>query len=65
MAKREFKACKNCKALTTPDIAKCPVCDGQYFTDEWEGMVIIIDLESDIAKLMGVQKPWKYAISLK
>ncbi|WP_256202483.1 transcription elongation factor subunit Spt4 [Sulfuracidifex tepidarius] len=42
-----------------------PVCGGQSFSDDWEGMIIIVDEESEIAKLMGVQKPWKYAINLK
>ncbi len=65
MAKKVFKACKNCKALVNQDDAKCPVCGGTSFSEEWEGMVLILDMDSDIAKLMGVQKPWKYAINLK
>ncbi|BBG24203.1 transcription elongation factor subunit Spt4 [Sulfuracidifex tepidarius] len=65
MGQKVFKACKNCRALTNSDDAKCPVCGGQSFSDDWEGMIIIVDEESEIAKLMGVQKPWKYAINLK
>nr|MCL7343462.1 DNA-directed RNA polymerase, subunit E'' [Candidatus Aramenus sulfurataquae] len=60
-----FKACKNCKALVPEDQAVCPVCGGSSFTDEWEGMVIVIDKNSEVAQLMGVEKPWRYAINLK
>ncbi|MBW9141832.1 MAG: DNA-directed RNA polymerase, subunit E'' [Candidatus Aramenus sp.] len=60
-----FKACKNCKALVPEDQAVCPVCGGSSFTDEWEGMVIVIDENSEVAQLMGVEKPWRYAINLK
>ncbi len=60
-----FKACKNCKALVPTEQEVCPVCGGSSFVDEWEGMVIIIDENSEIAQLMGVRKPWRYAINLK
>ncbi|MCI2415266.1 MAG: DNA-directed RNA polymerase, subunit E'' [Candidatus Aramenus sp.] len=60
-----FKACKNCKALVPEDQEVCPVCGGSSFADEWEGMVIVIDENSEVAHLMGVKKPWRYTINLK
>ncbi|MEM0016369.1 MAG: transcription elongation factor subunit Spt4 [Saccharolobus sp.] len=66
MAKKSiFKACKNCKALVQPDQSTCPVCGNSSFTDDWEGIIVIIDMESEIAKIIEAQKPWKYAIIIK
>ncbi|WP_246253055.1 transcription elongation factor subunit Spt4 [Acidianus brierleyi] len=60
-----LKACKNCKALVPEDQDVCPICGGSSFTNDWEGMVIIIDNNSEISDLIGAKKPWKYAINLK
>ncbi|WP_338600941.1 transcription elongation factor subunit Spt4 [Sulfolobus tengchongensis] len=66
MAKKSiFKACKNCKALVQPDQDVCPVCGGTSFTDDWDGIIIIIDSESEIAKITEASKPWRYAIIVK
>ncbi len=60
-----FIACKKCKALSEPGTQVCPICGGTEFTEEWSGMVIIIDPEnSQIAKILGVSKPGRYAIKL-
>ncbi len=60
-----FKACRNCKALVLPDQDVCPVCGGNSFTDEWEGMVIILNEKSELMELTGAKKPWRYAINIK
>lgn len=60
-----FKACKSCKALALPEDSVCPVCGSSNFTDEWEGMIIILNEKSEIAELIGAKKPWKYAINIK
>lgn len=62
---KEFKACKNCRALVTEDTPKCPVCGSTSFSNEWEGMIIILDAESETARLFGAQVPWRYAIVVK
>jgi len=66
MAKKSvFKACKNCKALVETDKETCPVCGSSSFTEELDGMIIIIDSESEVAKITEAPKPWKYAIIIK
>ncbi|ARM75806.1 DNA-binding protein [Acidianus manzaensis] len=65
MAKSVFKACKNCKALTLQEDAVCPVCGSSSFTDDWEGMIIILNDQSEIMQLIGAKKPWRYAINIK
>ncbi len=62
---KPFKACRKCKALVNKEANVCPICGSSDFTDEWEGMVIIIDPEnSEIAKMLGITKPGRYAIKV-
>ncbi len=59
----QFKACKNCGALVPRDTKICPVCRSTQFTDNWDGMIIIIDPKESIASSMaGRDKPGMYAI---
>ncbi|BDB97596.1 MAG: transcription elongation factor subunit Spt4 [Saccharolobus sp.] len=60
-----FKACKNCKALVSPEQEVCPICGSSSFSDDWEGVIIIINTDSEVAKIAEVQKPWRYAIIVK
>ncbi|OYT37938.1 MAG: DNA-binding protein [Desulfurococcales archaeon ex4484_58] len=60
-----FKACRRCRALVSRDAIECPICGSRDFSDEWEGVVIIIDPErSEIAKMLGIEKPGRYAIKV-
>ncbi len=63
--RKPFKACRKCKALVDKDVEICPVCGSNDFTDEWEGVVIIIDpKKSLVAKMLGIEKPGRYAIKV-
>ncbi|MCD6340451.1 MAG: DNA-directed RNA polymerase, subunit E'' [Desulfurococcales archaeon] len=60
-----FKACIKCKYLVPLDTPKCPVCGSENFTENWSGMVVIVDIEkSDIAKMLNIKVPGRYAIRL-
>lgn len=61
-----YKACRKCKALVPHDVQKCPVCSSTSFTDDWEGIVIILKVEeSKSARIMEIKKPGKYAIKVR
>jgi len=62
-----FKACRKCKALVEHDVQKCPVCSSTSFSDDWEGMVIILkDVDdSKSAVIMDIKKPGRYAIKVR
>lgn len=58
---KPFKACRSCKALVDRDNEICPVCGSKDFTDEWEGIVIIIDPEnSEIAKTLEIKNKGRF-----
>ncbi len=63
--KKPFKACIKCKFLVPPDTEKCPNCGSESFSFDWSGMVIIVDAEkSEIAKMLGIKQPGRYAIKI-
>ena len=62
--KPKLKACRNCGALVPKDANVCPICGSTSFTEAWEGMVIIIDPESLLAKELKIEKPGMYAIKV-
>ncbi|MCD6367727.1 MAG: hypothetical protein J7L45_01435 [Candidatus Aenigmarchaeota archaeon] len=56
------KVCVHCKRFVEGDV--CPACKTSEFTRRWEGMVIVIDPDSEIAKTLEINAPGKYAISI-
>ncbi|MEM5811581.1 MAG: transcription elongation factor subunit Spt4 [Candidatus Aenigmatarchaeota archaeon] len=57
---KSLKACRNCKFLT--DEKKCPNCGSLSLSSMWKGVAIIINIESELAKKLNIQKPGKYAV---
>jgi DNA-directed RNA polymerase subunit E" len=44
----------------------CPNCKSTDLSDDWTGLVIVIDSEnSEIAKKMGIKIPGRYAIRVR
>lgn len=63
---KPFKACRKCKALVDHDTSTCPHCGSSSFTEDWEGLVIIVDVErSKVAKFLDVSRPGRYAIKIR
>jgi len=61
-----FKACLKCKLLVPTRVQVCPNCGSRDFSDDWEGMVIIVDPEKSlIAKVYKIDKPGRYAIKVR
>ena len=56
------KVCSECKRFVEGKV--CPVCKNSKLTRNWQGSVIIIDPESEIAKALGITAPGRYAISV-
>jgi len=56
------KVCVHCRRFVEGKV--CPACKTSDFTRNWQGSVVIIDPESEIAKSLGITVPGRYAISV-
>ena len=59
MAKR-LQVCRNCRRFTNEKV--CEVCKSTNLSTSWKGMVVIMDANSEVAKLLNVTQPGKYAL---
>ena len=58
------KACKNCRFISNGPV--CPNCKSSNLSDDWTGLVIVLDVErSEIAKKMRVKSPGRYAVRVR
>jgi len=61
-----FKACRRCKSLVPREATRCPVCGSTDLTEDWEGVIVVIDLEkSQLAKKLGITRPGRYALKAR
>jgi DNA-directed RNA polymerase subunit E" len=59
MAKK-LQACRNCRRFTQEKV--CPVCKSTNLSTSWKGLVVIINADSELAKVLNLQEPGKYAL---
>ncbi len=60
-----YKACRNCRAVIPENESTCPYCGSKDFTDEWYGLIIIINPEkSSLAKMLGINRRGMFAIDV-
>lgn len=55
-----MKACKECKRIVSGKT--CPVCKTDNLTSSFQGIIVVFDPSSEIAKRLGITAPGKYAI---
>lgn len=58
-----MKACRDCHRLVDGNL--CPICKASHLTDDWSGIVIIIDLNSELAQKLNITHPGKYALKVR
>ncbi|MDI9644299.1 MAG: transcription elongation factor subunit Spt4 [Candidatus Verstraetearchaeota archaeon] len=58
-------ACRKCKFITSGEEKRCPVCGGSELSDEWSGLVIILDVNSKLAEMIGAKREGRYAIKVR
>lgn len=57
---RKMQVCRNCRRFTTE--STCPVCKSTNLSTSWKGMVIVVDVNSEVAKILKVSEPGKYTL---
>jgi RNA polymerase subunit RPABC4/transcription elongation factor Spt4 len=57
---RKMQACRNCKKFTNEKV--CPYCKSANLSTSWKGMVLILDPNCEIAKVLSVGEAGKYAL---
>jgi DNA-directed RNA polymerase subunit E" len=57
------KACRLCNRLVKGN--RCPECKSTNISDDWSGLVIILDPNSQIAKRINVKKDGRYALTVR
>ncbi|RLE78371.1 MAG: DNA-binding protein [Thermoprotei archaeon] len=60
-----LKACRKCKMLVPLNVGMCPNCGSRDFSDDWSGMVIILDESSILAEKLGIKAPGRYALKVR
>ena len=56
------KVCRTCKRLV--EEKECVVCRGTDLTTNWKGVVVVYDVDAEIAKKSGHEVPGKYALQV-
>lgn len=60
---KPFKACRSCKALVDKDTQVCPICGSREFTDEWSGVIVVINPEeSTLARVIDIKHKGRFVV---
>lgn len=57
------KACRECKAIILKGNV-CPVCKSTNLTSSFQGVIVVFDINSEIARKLGITTPGKYAVKV-
>jgi DNA-directed RNA polymerase subunit E" len=58
------RACRTCKIIT--DENACPICRGTDLSDDYSGLLVIIDPEgSQLAEKMDLKQEGRYALRIR
>jgi DNA-directed RNA polymerase subunit E" len=60
------KACRECHLISYGSVSICPNCNASNLSDDFSGIVVIIDPEgSAVARAMQVKKKGHYALRVR
>lgn len=58
------RACRVCKIITEENA--CPICKGTDLSDDYSGLLIVVDPESSqMAQKMEIKKEGRYALKIR
>jgi len=56
------QACRECKRIVNGK--ECPICKTSNLTTNYQGIVVIFDVNSEVAKKLGITTPGTYALKV-
>lgn len=59
-----LKACRKCHYLIEEDQPICPICGSNDFSEEWSGLIIILDNNSETSRILNKKELGRYAIEV-
>jgi RNA polymerase subunit RPABC4/transcription elongation factor Spt4 len=59
MAKR-MQVFRNCRRFTREQV--CPTCKSTNLSTSWKGLIVIVNPESEIAKVLKISEEGRYAL---
>jgi DNA-directed RNA polymerase subunit E" len=60
------RACRECHSVHDADTQVCPICGSSSLSEDWAGYVVITHPEtSEIAELMNITTPGRYALKVR
>lgn len=58
------RACRKCKIII--DKSSCPICKGTDLSDDYSGLLIVLDPEgSQLAHKMEIKEEGRYALKIR
>jgi RNA polymerase subunit RPABC4/transcription elongation factor Spt4 len=57
---RKMQVCRNCRRFTKENV--CPTCKSTNLSASWKGIVVILNADSEVAKMLKVNEADKYAL---
>lgn len=57
---KKTQVCRNCRRFTTE--RACPVCKSTNLSTSWKGLVVVNDVNSEVAKMLNITEPGRYAL---
>ena len=56
------RACTVCRRLN--EKSECEVCRSKDLTSNWKGVIVVFNIDSEIAKKAGIAVPGRYALQV-
>ncbi len=57
---RRLQVCRNCRRFTSEKV--CEMCKSTNLSTSWKGMIVITNASSEMAKVLNITEPGKYAL---
>ena len=59
-----MRACRTCKNISDQNI--CPICKGTEFSDDYSGLLVVLDPENSIlAEKLKTEEAGNYALKIR